>query len=795
MRYSEKSREITVTPEEMVSFSLFHYLGTAAGEELLPVHRADAPTRRHLGLPEDAVPLERRFSSGGHEFRLVSTADGFLKEGREKTLSLVFVTEDDPTSPGEPTRRAARGEAFLLAAAVSPVPTRLSITYYNSLLDTHATVFERVTPKKLEGFFERAAAALSLYAASEIARVCERLPAMRRLRFPYPDTRLGQTELMGEVYRAVKRGGRLYASAPTGIGKTVSTLYPAVRAMGEGGCDKIFYLTAKATAARMAGQTAELLGRSGALRAVLLASKERLCPQRGTPCHEGVPCPRRRAGGAAEDRATAELLALRLPLLGPEDIARVAAAHGVCPHELSLRYSMLSDVVICDYNYLFDPATRLVRYFAMGGRYCFLVDEAHNLADRIRDTYTVTLTVGMLASLPFPEGEGELVLEARDRRDALLALLESELAPLADGAAKEGHPEGEILRTLPEWLLPHLAALLAPLGKLMRARSPEIDRDTRKRIRAFYYELKTILDILSAYDEGFRLLAFRDREGVGLRTLCLDPAGVIARALGDGRSAVLFSATLRPIDFYRDTLGGDASDATLELPSPFERDNLAVAVMDKISTRYADREATLPTVARTVLTTVGARPGNYMVFCPSFAYAEALSSAFARIAPGVRTLLQRRTMSPGERAAFLREFERTDTPLAAFCVLGGIFGEGIDLAGRRLLGAVIVGVGLGTPDFYRDEMARYFRDKCERGVEYAYVYPGMNRVLQAAGRVIRAEGDVGAVVLIDDRLSSPVYREILPDHWHGLSYVGDERSLAEYLRRFWSRHSGEEEDE
>ncbi len=795
MKYSEETKRITVTPEEMVSFSLFHYLGTAAGEELLPVRRVGAPTRRRLGLSEELLPIERCFSSGGHAFCLVATADGLRKEGRERMLALAFLTGDDPEAIGAATLRAARGEGFLLAAALSPAPTHLAITYYNETLDTHTTVTERLSPKKLATFFERAAAALSLYAASEITRVTERLPAMRRLRFPYPETRLGQEELMGEVYRAVKRGKRLYASAPTGIGKTVSTLYPAVRAMGEGGCDKIFYLTAKATAARMAGETAALLGRDGALRTVLLASKEHLCPQRGTPCREGIPCGRRRAGGAAEDRATAELLALGETLLAPEKIARVAAAHGVCPHELSLRYSMLSDVVICDYNYLFDPAIRLSRYFALGGRYCFLIDEAHNLGDRIRDTYTVTLSSGMLAALPLPEGGGELIDEARDRRDVLFSLLEGELAPLAREAAKEGRREGEVIRTLPAWLGPSIGALLAPLGRLMRLRSPEIDRASRKHMREFYYELKTILDILSAYDEGFRLLVYQEGEGVGLRTLCLDPAGVIARSLGDGRSAVLFSATLRPIDFYRDTLGGDGGDATLELPSPFERDNLAVAVMDKISTRYIDREETLSRVCRTVLTTIEAKPGNYMVFCPSFAYAERLAAAFRPLAPGVRTLLQGRAMTPSDRAAFLVEFEHTDVPLVAFCVLGGIFGEGIDLAGRRLLGTVIVGVGLGTPDPYRDEIARYFRDKCEKGVEYAYVYPGMNRVLQAAGRVIRAEGDVGVVVLIDDRLSSPVYREILPEHWHGLSYVGDERSLAEYLRRFWSRHSGEGDNE
>ena len=784
LRYCEDNGEIAVTAEEAVAFSLFHYLGTSPTEALLPLRRTDAVGRARLGLPAEGVSLACRLPSGDHTFCLTAVADAVTGTGRDRTLTVVAVVAEPPEAPAPTTVRAARALAYLAAFCLEgKTPPRLCIFYDNPALGRHHRTEETVTPKKLSAFLERVAAPLFLFAQNEIVRVTRRLPAMRRLRFPYPETRLGQEELMSAVFRATSRGKRLFASAPTGIGKTVSTLYPAVRAMGEGKCDKVFYLTAKATAARMAGKTAALLGKDGALRAVLLASKERLCSRRGVPCREGSPCENRR-GGAREEMALAELVSLGLPLIGPEEIATAAARHGVCPHELSLSYSMLSDVVICDYNYLFDPAVRLSRFFSLGGRFAFLIDEAHNLGDRIRDTYAATLTTDALMAAPLPppsEGEGALA-DALAARDALVGhLLSLAPAPAEDGPT--------MLRSLPEWLPLSLSDLLTPLGALVRDRRTALPAEFRKPVRSFYYDLKTILDTLAAYDAGFRLEVFRtETGGVGVRTLCLDPSGVVSRCLGDGKSAVLFSATLSPIAYYRDTLGGEREDEVLELPSPFLRDNLAVAVMDKISTRYADRESTLPEVGAAVLAAVRARRGNYMVFCPSFAYEEALHRHVKTLSPDLRTLLQGRTMSPAERAAFLSEFEKSDDPVVAFCVMGGIWGEGIDLLGDRLIGAVIVGVGLGTPDPLHEEMARYFREKNDEGAEYAYVYPGINRVLQAAGRVIRSENDVGVVVLIDDRFATPVYRRALPAHWHGLSYVGNVRSLSEYLRRFWSRH-------
>ena len=778
MRYREDTGEILVSVREAVAFSVFHYLGTAPGEGLLSNRRADAAVRTSLGYPAEGVPLTAHYSFASYTFLLEGTADALTREGRSSTLSLVLLTRFLGGHPSPTAVRAARAEGYLLAHIAGGAPA-IRITYLDPESGDTEVTEERGTRKRLAAFFEKAASALALYASSEIARVKERLPKMRALPFPYRDIRLGQEELMGRVYRTVRRGARLYASAPTGIGKTVSTLYPAVRAMGEGYCDKLFYLTAKQTAARVAGETAALLGKDGALRTVMLASKERLCPERGRPCREGAPC-RRRGKEPRMEVATAALLALGLPLVTPDEIVRTAREYDVCPHELSLSYSMVSDLVICDYNYLFDPAVRLIRYFEAGGRYAFLIDEAHNLADRVRDTYTATLSTEAILRLSLPEGEA--FARVRDARDHLLRTLH--------GLAPQGVGE-EMRITLPEELPRALFGYLSLLYELTKNRS--LPQEIRSRIRSFYYEMKTILDIFAAYGEGFRLRLSRHEAGEeSAEVLCLDPAAVVGRALSDGISSVLFSATLSPIEYYRDLLGGDAGSDLLSLPSPFERDNLAVCILDKVSTRYQDREGTLAEVAEAVAVTARERRGNYMVFCPSFAYAERLRTVLTSVAPDLRLLLQGHSMTPSERAAFLAEFDRPDAPVLALCVLGGIFGEGVDLVGRRLIGTVIIGVGLGSPDPFREEMARYFADKNELGREYAYLYPGMNRVLQAAGRVIRTEGDVGVVVLVDDRFATPTYRPLLPSHWHP-TLVGNNRSLREYLRRFWDKHKENEE--
>ncbi len=786
MNCLEAEDKIVLNTQEAVSFSLLRYTGFGA-EDAYPCRRLTDAERKNLGLSE-IIPLQREFEAGEHGFLLTGEADKLATEGRTIVLRLFFAVEGEPETPGEKVLKVCRGEAYLLSAMAARrgFSNRLELNLYEPSSGRLSGRIETPTAASLKCFFERTATAIALYAAPEIRRVRVRLPAMRRLTFPYPEIREGQEELMKAVFHAFSTGERLYACAPTGTGKTVSTLYPAVRAMGQRKCEKVFYLTGKATAARMAADTAALLGCRGALRAILLSSKERLCPEQGVPCRNGGGCLLRKTPGGRLEEAAFALCAEGGAVITPEEIGRMAAKRRVCPHELSLQVSMFCDLIVCDYNYLFDPAARLIRYFSLPGKWGFLIDEAHNLADRVREMYSEELAAEELSAqallLPPPS-------ERPDPYAGMLAEAAAYFAEELEPLAGEEHetPDGEkgsIRRALPEELPECLARLHMAAERRSRLKDERLPEESRAQIRAFSYKLKTILYILSCYDNGFRLLIGRGKRGVFFRTLCPDPSGIIDRALALGKGAVLFSATLLPLPFYRDLLGGNAASRMLELPSPFERENLAIAVMDKISTRYADREKSLPAVLAAIRTTVASRPGNYMVFCPSFSYLEALAPLLPALCPGMKILGQKRRMDAAARAAFLREF-REDSAVLGLCVLGGIYGEGVDLTGRRLIGAVVIGVGLPGPDLLREETARYFSEKSENGMEYAYIYPGMNRVLQAAGRVIRSEEDRGVVVLIDDRFATPVYRHIFPAHWRGLTYVGDDRSLREYLRRFW----------
>ncbi|MBO4284445.1 MAG: ATP-dependent DNA helicase, partial [Clostridia bacterium] len=470
------------------------------------------------------------------------------------------------------------------------------------------------------------------------------------------------------------------------------------------------------------------------------------------------------------------------------DLARLREAGErakVCPYELALRYAEYADIVICDYNYLFHPRVALRRFFSDKGDWCFLCDEAHNLIDRARELYSVDLPLTFFDAFAPAAEQNPALKTALDRTRSRLRAI---LAPLVADTVEtdgEGIKRGFYRQSaLPEGLLDGAAELLDVCLSVLEER--KLPPELLAGLRDATYDLSEIVGKLANYSPRFVSFVASFGDALTYRALCLDPSEIIASRLSLGRSAVLFSATMTPTAYYRNVLGGKPTDDELDLPSPFDPAELCVAVLDKIGTRYSEREDTLRAVARAVLTTVKAKPGNYLVFCPSFAYLERLSEEVRRMAPGLETVAQSRRMDRSEREAFLDRFsEGNRRALVGFTVMGGIYAEGIDLVGRRLIGAVVVGVGLPQPTPENEAIREYYDDVLEEGREYAYIYPGMNRVLQAAGRVIRREEDRGVVVLIDDRFSDPVYRRLMPNHWRGLKYVGDLSSLSHLLGRFW----------
>lgn len=650
----------------------------------------------------------------------------------------------------------------------------------------------------------------SLLSRSE-ARICDerdrvqiRLASAADAKFPYPDLRPGQKELILSVYSAVKKGRRLFAQAPTGIGKTVSTLYGAARALGDGCGERIFYLTAKASTRREAYHAAAKLYGSGlAFRTAVLSSREQCCINPAAAacgggrllCHPDA-CPYARG---YYDRRDAVLFSMLSKYRGfsRSAIMSAATAAGVCPYELSLDLAELCDIIICDYNYVFDPAVKLRRFFSddpASGDSVILVDEAHNLPERARDMFSADFSTKYLSDLsPHLPFLGEKIEKCADELENSLEKIRSYCS---DNIYKtdEGEEVGYYVgREIPSGLGDKIVALgeacEARLRSSTELASPDITAATAacSQMSRLCRRWRSCAE---AYDDRYRTYIDVSGGNILIRQYCLDPAASVDAAMQKIRAAVFFSATLTPADYFSEILGGGRRFASLSLPSPFPEENLFIAALTCVSTRYEDREKSSKRIANAIAATASARAGNYIVYFPSYKFLDSVFACFTRKHPGVKVIKQTPDMSHSEKDEFI-SFFREDSGILriGFCVLGGSFSEGIDLPGDRLIGAIIAGVGLPGLSFERNLIRDYYENKIEDGYNYAYTYPGMNRVLQAAGRVIRRTEDRGVVILADDRYALPPYTSLYPPHWKRIRRVDDIASLPRLLREFWKRNT------
>ncbi len=732
-----------------------------------------------------------RFIDGEYSFELSARVESVF--GSEITVARTV--ESSPKHPKKSEIAEIRGEgyvaAYMLARERGFDPVSIRFIYLGEATGEMAEKTEVVSKRKLESFFNRCLTAVRIFAKPEIQRVTERLPSMKRLKFPYENVREGQSEFVHGAYRTLSRGGCLYATAPTGTGKTVSALYPALRALGDQRVDKVFYLTPKGTTAEAAKDCLELMARSGGIiRAVILTAKEKACAERGLCKKSRKLCKRSACNKIAE--AALALWASEKTVVCKEEIRAMADQYGVCPYELSLTYSELCDVVICDFNYLFDPVVYIKRFFTKAGKYAFLIDEAHNLSERAREMYSAEITLSGLFAPAEEPLLGSLSATRRICSTASTVLSDTLIPYLKDEMRldKDGRMIGAVaLSEIPSRMFTLFDELMRVVEEEIFINQRATDEESDERLsylRSFYYKHKKFADAMARFDSAYKLFVFYEDGDIRVKIYCLDTGPVIRSGLNKGHGAVLFSATLSPLPYYRSVLGGERTDGLLEVNSPFDPSQLSVCIMDRISTRFSEREDTLNAVCRAVAATVSARRGNYMVFCPSFAYSEALCKLFSAKYPKIKVICQRSDMSAKEKAAFLEEFKRADgNYLIAFCVMGGIYSEGVDLAGEELIGAVIVGIGMPALSYEREAIAAYYEEKYEEGKQYAYIYPGMNRVFQAAGRVIRRESDRGVIVLIDDRFDDPIYRKSLPKLWEGVRFIGDSKTLRAELDEFW----------
>ena len=598
------------------------------------------------------------------------------------------------------------------------------------------------------------------------------------LSFPFPVYRPGQRKMAAAVYRSIRDGKRLFCQAPTGIGKTMSSLFPAVKAMGEGCCEKIFYLTARTTTRQAAWDASDFLAQKGlAMKTILLTAKDKICPMEERNCNP-VDCPR--AAGHF-DRVNDAIYALLQEhnRIGRNLLEIYGERYCVCPFELGLDVSLWCDLIICDYNYLFDPQASLKRFFGEKENkedYVFLIDEAHNLPDRARDMYSTGIKKADVLELRRKAGEDRTLKN-------LLSRLNTAFLDLKH-AAEEDSPDGyAVQKNLPDGFRKAAEKFAASCQDWLDTRK---ESPLRKEVLEFYFQVLFFNKLAELYDDHFITTVTFGEKDTSIKILCLDPSALVDKSLEKGRASILFSATLSPLSYFEKVLGCDGA-LSCALPSPYPRENRRLFVADRVSTKYADRERTLEQVARLLSTFVSGRTGNYLVYFPSYRYMEEAMEKFRELAPEVKILSQASVMTDMEKEEFLACFEEDPAEtLVGFCVLGGIYSEGIDLKGERLIGTAVIGVGLPQVNREQELLRSYFENAMGSGFAFAYQYPGMNKVLQAAGRVIRSEKDKGAVLFIDSRFSQLSYRSLLPPHWEDCRQrIGTPEELKDALRRFW----------
>jgi DNA excision repair protein ERCC-2 len=647
------------------------------------------------------------------------------------------------------------------------------LTYYQ--MDTGKVIdFQKhFTLPELELFFQDLITRYLHWARLIVGWQQLRDTSIRRLEFPFSVYRRGQREMAVGAYRTIKNGGHLLVQAATGIGKTMAAMFSAVKAIGEGISTKIFYLTARTTG-RIAAEKAleELRKKELRLKSLSITAKEKICFCPDSACNpdecEFARGYYDRLNGALEDIFLQDAFTRNA-------VEQAARSHRICPFEFSLELSLWADCVICDYNYAFDPRVFLRRFFLEeNGDYTFLIDEAHNLVDRSREMFSAELFKQPLLDVRRAvRGELAGVYRSLGKMNAWMV----RAGKNSDAAGPVWHHKDP-----PDDLLPHLRRFLRTTERWL---SRNLKTGYREILLDLYFQVSGFLRVAEQYDESYATCYEKIKKDLKIKLFCMDPSIGLKNALHRCRAAIFFSATMTPMAYFQKILGCNENAGQLILTSPFPTENLGLFVSNRLSTLYRHRQDTKHRISRTICTFINQKKGNYLIFFPSYEYMLMVLDVFQTECPHSELIVQTPAMREREREGFLERFSR-DNPvsLLGFAVMGGIFGEGIDLVGERLSGAVVVGVGLPGISLERELIREYFAATLNAGFEFAYQYPGINRVLQAAGRVIRSETDRGAVLLVDQRYATYRYRSLLLPEWT-LIQVKNQEQFGRDLKRFW----------
>lgn len=740
------------------------------------------------------VPLKQQCPCDGFILQVEGRADGiFVEEGRTVIDEIKGVLRDleQVREPAGIHLAQAKCYAYMYASQNTMEEIDVQMTYCNLETEEIKRFQQSYRCEELKLWFGELIHAYEKWAGFQIEWRNKRKESIRRTEFPFP-YREGQRELAAAVYRTILRRKKLFIQAPTGVGKTMATVFPAVRAIGEELGEKIFYLTAKTITRTVAEQAFQTLRSQGLLfKTITLTAKEKICFCENTECNPDA-CPYAKGHFDRVNDAVFDLITKGCELTRSVLEAQ-AERYRVCPFEMSLDVSIWVDAVICDYNYVFDPNAHLKRFFSEGnkGGYLFLVDEAHNLVERGREMYSAEiykediLRIRRLVKTEDPKLAKRL---EECNRQLLEMKRECEDYMILNTADRS---ECEVSGYQVVESVAHISLkLMNVFGELEHYLEECQDPDKREEVLEFYFQVRDFLNIYDILDENYTVYAELERQGrFRLKLLCVNPSVNLQAYLEQGNSTIFFSATLLPIQYYKKLLSVEKEDYAVYAESHFPAENRLILLATDVSTRYTMRgKGMYQKIARYILRTIRAKKGNYMIFFPSYRFLEDVYEFFQtemEAEEEIECIIQTQRMGEEAREIFLETFEEErEGSLAGFCVMGGIFSEGIDLTKDRLIGAVIVGTGLPQVCNDREILRSYFDRRKLSGFDYSYLYPGMNKVLQSAGRVIRTEEDQGVILLLDERFLGRQYQETFPREWKGIQKCRLE-TLDEKLKTFW----------
>lgn len=797
--------EISISVRNLVEFilrsgDLDNRRMGAPADAMLEGGRIHRMIQRRMGADYEAeVLLKYTYQAQDYRIMIEGRADGVITEDSGVTIDEIKGTYREISRIREPKGvhlAQAKCYAYMYGKKEGLTAIRIRMTYCNIETEEIRYFHEEYSMEELEIWFESVMDEYKKWADFQCEWNSVRQESITSLTFPFA-YREGQKDLVTYVYQTIYHQKKLFIEAPTGVGKTISTVFPAVLAMGKGRCDKLFYLTAKTITRTVAEQAFQLLRQKGLkFKSVILTAKDKICFMEETECNPEY-CPYAKGHYDRINAAVYELLTNE-DCFSREKIIEYAEKHRVCPFEMCLDMSLFADGIICDYNYVFDPHVYLKRFFGEGVRknYVFLVDEAHNLLDRGREMYSAALKKEDFLALkklvkPF-EGRLEKQIERQ------LESCNKELLLL-----KRQCEECEIVE--------EIDAFVRALTRLSSTIDNYFDERDESTIRAelleFFFEISHFLDIYERVDDNYVTYTELQEDGsFQLKLFCVNPAKNLKECMLRARSTILFSATLLPIQYYKKLLGGEPEDYEVYAHSVFQPEKKGLFLGKDVTSKYSRRcREEYYNIACYLYQIIKNRHGNYMAFFPSHTFLQQVYEQFCEhfgADEQIECILQEDYMNEEAREQFLSRFEgnedcdlgaqihmeievEDEKSLLGFCVLGGIFGEGIDLKNDRLIGAVIIGTGIPQVCNEREILKGYFNARGESGFDYAYRFPGMNKVLQAAGRVIRTAEDVGIVALLDERFLAPSYLKLFPREWTEYEIVSVE-SVASRVERFWN---------